>query len=134
MEPGDRLGDERESGPRNPALLLRDSATEVLGRWVALSGDALIAVGDRRLTRPMVAAVGAIEIAVHGWDVAMACGERRPLPPLLAEELLDLARLFVTAQERPARFAPPFTVPPHAPAQDHLLAYLGRDPTWTPFH
>ncbi|MFB9468432.1 hypothetical protein ACFFR3_02875 [Nonomuraea salmonea] len=105
----------------------------MLGRWVALSGDALITVGDRRLTRPMVAAVGAIEIAVHGWDVAMACGERHPLPPLLAEELLDLARLFVTAQERPARFALPLPVPPHAPAQDHLLAYLGRDPTWTPF-
>ncbi|MEV5326045.1 maleylpyruvate isomerase N-terminal domain-containing protein [Nonomuraea sp. NPDC052634] len=128
--PGNSTG---HPGLRNPALLLRDSATEVLGRWVALAGDDLVAVGDRHLTRPMVAAVGAIEVAVHGWDVAMACGERRPLPPLLAEELLDLARLFVTAEERFVRFAPPLAVPPHAPAHDHLLAYLGRDPAWTPF-
>ena len=126
-------GSASHRGVRNLALLLRDSVTEVLGRWVALAGDDLVAVGDRHLTRPMVAAVGAIEVAVHGWDVAVSCGERRPLPPLLAEELLDLARLFVTAEERFVRFAPPLAVPPHAPAHDHLLAFLGRDPAWTPF-
>ncbi|MFG1977615.1 hypothetical protein ACGFJC_50510 [Nonomuraea fuscirosea] len=114
----------------NPALLVRDGATEVLGRWAAVAGDDLIPVGDRHLTSPMVAAIGAIELTAHGWDVARACGEHRPIPPLLAEELLDLARLFVTAQDRPGRFAPPVPVPAHAPPQDHLLAHLGRHPNW----
>ncbi|MEV0159749.1 hypothetical protein [Nonomuraea fuscirosea] len=114
----------------NPALLVRDGATEVLGRWAAMAGDDLVPVGDRHLTSPMVAAIGAIELTAHGWDVARACGEHRPIPPLLAEELLDLARLFVTAQDRPGRFAPPVAVPAHAPPQDHLLAHLGRHPNW----
>lgn len=112
----------------NPALLVRDGATEVLGRWAAMARDDLVPVGDRHLTSPMVAAIGAIELTAHGWDVAMACGEHRPIPPLLAEELLDLARLFVTAQDRPGRFAPPVPVPAYSPPQDHLLAHLGRHP------
>jgi uncharacterized protein (TIGR03086 family) len=120
----------------NPALLLRDSATEVLGRWAALVTDSLVtdslvAVDDRYLTGPMVAAVGAIEIAVHGWDVARACGEHRPIPRPLAEELLDLARLFVTDQDRPVRFASPVRVDAGTPAQDRLLAHLGRRPEWS---
>ncbi|GAA2205968.1 hypothetical protein GCM10009850_014260 [Nonomuraea monospora] len=114
----------------NPALILRDTATEVLGRWTAITRADLITVHDRPLTSPMVAAVGAIEVAVHAWDVARACGERHPIPALLAEELLDLAHLFVTRADRPARFGPPVTVPMCAPAQDHLLAYLGRYPAW----
>ncbi|MEV0622470.1 hypothetical protein AB0I81_54775 [Nonomuraea sp. NPDC050404] len=115
----------------NPALPLRDSALEVLGRWTALLTHADHApMTDRHLTRPMVAAVGAIEIVVHAWDVARSCGERHPIPPLLAEELFDLALLFVTREDRPARFAAPVIVPAGAPAQDHLLAYLGRRPDW----
>ncbi|GAA3218682.1 maleylpyruvate isomerase family mycothiol-dependent enzyme [Nonomuraea helvata] len=123
---------------RNPALLLRDGATEVLALWTATlasnrtggapPGNQMIAIADHHLTSPVVAAVGAIEIAVHGWDVARSCGEHRPIPSLMADELLDLAQLFVTGDDRPHRFAPRVTVSPHAPAEDRLLAYLGRDP------
>ena len=115
---------------RQTALLLRDGATETLGLWAGTLTDDLISMDDRHLTSPMVAAVGAIEIAVHGWDVSRTCGEHHPIPPLMAEELLDLAHLFVTRDDRPDRFAAPVSVPAHAPAQDHLLAYLGRDPNW----
>ncbi|MFC4011669.1 maleylpyruvate isomerase N-terminal domain-containing protein [Nonomuraea purpurea] len=115
----------------NPALLLRDDATKVLGLWTAkLTDDHPISVNDHRLTSPMVAAVGAIEIAVHGWDIARSCGDRHPIPAAMADELLDLAHLFVTDADRPTRFAHPLTVPTNASPQDHLLAYLGRDPNW----
>ncbi|MER7502184.1 maleylpyruvate isomerase family mycothiol-dependent enzyme [Nonomuraea pusilla] len=87
-----------------------------------------VGVGDRWLSRPVVAAVGAMEVAVHGWDVAAACGERRPMPDPLAEELLDLAPLFVAPGDRPGRFAPAVQVMPYASAHERLLAYLGRDP------
>ncbi|MFG1702794.1 maleylpyruvate isomerase family mycothiol-dependent enzyme [Nonomuraea sp. M3C6] len=129
--PHPRMPDRRTCG-QNPALLLRDGATEVLGRWAGTITNDLISIDDRHLTSPMVAAVGAIEIAVHGWDVARSCGEHRPIPPLMAEELLDLAHLFITRDDRPDRFASPVTVPAYALAQDHLLAYLGRDPDWLP--
>ncbi|MEW9547448.1 TIGR03086 family metal-binding protein [Nonomuraea sp. NPDC050783] len=114
----------------NPALFVRDDATELLGTWAGTLTSELISIDDRHLTSPMVAAVGAIEIAAHGWDIARACGECHPIPPLLADELLDLAHLFVTPADRPYRFAAPFPVPEAAPAEDRLLAYLGRDPAW----
>ncbi|MER6575208.1 TIGR03086 family metal-binding protein [Nonomuraea sp. NPDC001023] len=112
----------------NPALLLRDGATEVLDTWTGTIRAGMIAVGNVPMTTPMVAAAGAIEITVHGWDIARACGERRPIPHALAEELLDLAQLFVTDEDRPFRFAARLRPPPLGTAQDHLLAYLGRDP------
>jgi len=41
-----------------------------------------VAIGDRELMASMVAVTGAIEITVHGWDIAVACGPRcqRPGP------------------------------------------------------
>ncbi|SEN14333.1 TIGR03086 family metal-binding protein [Nonomuraea pusilla] len=129
-------------------LLVRDTVADVLTAWrhpfhtqgerdgtveagepgaVAQSCGG-VGVGDRWLSRPVVAAVGAMEVAVHGWDVAAACGEPRPMPDPLAEELLDLAPLFVAPADRPGRFAPAVQVMPYASAHDRLLAYLGRDP------
>ncbi|MEO3871742.1 TIGR03086 family metal-binding protein [Nonomuraea sp. B12E4] len=116
----------------NPALALRDGARDLLGHWAAGLANDLISIADRHLTSPMVAAIGAIEITVHGWDISKSCGEHHPIPPSLAEELLDLARLFITRRDRPSRFAPQLMIPPRAPAQNHLLAYLGRDPGWLP--
>jgi uncharacterized protein (TIGR03086 family) len=75
-----------------------------------------------------VTSVGAVEIAVHGWDVAQACGHPRPIPPQLAKELLRLAPLLVTDADRPGRFAAPVAVPAHASPGDRLVAFLGRDP------
>jgi hypothetical protein len=46
------------------------------------SGGRPVAIGDRELTASMVTATGAIEITVHGWDIAVACGRctARPAP------------------------------------------------------
>jgi uncharacterized protein (TIGR03086 family) len=86
---------------------------------------------SRALTRPalrsdLLAAAGALEIAVHGWDVAQACGSDRPLPAGLALELLDSVPLFVSGDDRPRRFAEPVDVPLHARPSDRLLAAVGR--------
>ncbi|WP_433511765.1 TIGR03086 family metal-binding protein [Nonomuraea sp. CA-143628] len=109
---------------------LRNRATRLLRAWAG-STDATVSVGGCPLTAAMVSAVGAVEVAVHAWDVARACGHPRPIPDDVAAELLPLARLFVTDADRPARFAVPLNAAPRAPAQDRLLAYLGRDPHWT---
>ncbi|MGH3624198.1 MAG: hypothetical protein ACRDQ5_20820 [Sciscionella sp.] len=52
---------------------------------------------------------GAVDIVVHGWDLAKGCGQRRPIPSSLAEEMLDLAPLFVTDADRPPVSPPPST-------------------------
>ncbi|MEU0437066.1 hypothetical protein ABZ153_36730 [Streptomyces sp. NPDC006290] len=73
-------------------------------------------------------AVGALEIAVHGWDVARACGRARPIPSALAAELLPLAHLVVADADRGVRFAAPVDVPPGTRPGGLLLAFLGRRP------
>ena len=89
-------------------------------------GTCPISVADRELRSDLLAAAGSLEIAVHGWDVAQACGVDRPLPPALALELLEVVPLFVHDADRPHRFADPVDVPLHARPGARLLAALGR--------
>ena len=72
---------------------------------------------------------GAIELAVHGWDVATACGSGRVMPPGLATALLESATSLVDDRARPGLFAAPVALPPDAGPQDRLVAFLGRRPT-----
>jgi uncharacterized protein (TIGR03086 family) len=105
---------------------LRDRACRLLGAWTR--GDRqVVSIAGRSLTSVIVSSAGAVEIAVHGWDVAQACGEDRPIPARLAEELLHLSLLFVTPRDRPGRFGPP--VAPRSPAGpgEQLVAFLGRE-------
>jgi uncharacterized protein (TIGR03086 family) len=76
----------------------------------------------------MVAAAGAIEIAVHGWDISAACGAHQPVPPRLAAALLPLAPLLIPRASRPGLFADPVPVPETACPGDRLVAFLGRRP------
>jgi hypothetical protein len=80
------------------------------------------------LTAGMVARTGAIELAVHGWDVSRACGRCRPIPDALAAELLAICSLVVPAAARAPLFAARVTVAPSASPSDRLVALLGRDP------
>jgi uncharacterized protein (TIGR03086 family) len=104
---------------------LKQRACVALGAWACPPVDA-IAVADRELRSDLLAAAGALEITVHGWDVARASGIDRPLPPALAVELLDVVPLLVGDADRPERFAEPVDVPLHARPSTRLLAALGR--------
>jgi uncharacterized protein (TIGR03086 family) len=87
-----------------------------------------VAIGDRELTTGMVVVAGAIELAVHGWDISVACGSRRPVPPGLAAVLLPIAPLLITPGTRPGLFADPVPLTGPASAGDQLVAFLGRHP------
>jgi uncharacterized protein (TIGR03086 family) len=90
--------------------------------------DRPVAIADRRAAGSIVTAVGAVELAVHGWDVAAACGRDRPIPPGLATAILEVAPMVVTDATRQTRFAAPITVSPGASPSDRLVALLGRNP------
>jgi uncharacterized protein (TIGR03086 family) len=105
---------------------LKHRACALLAAWAHRPGTGPVSVGDRELRSDLLAAAGALEIAVHGWDVAQACGVDRPLPPALALELLEALPLFVHGTDRPQRFADPVDVPLHARPSTRLLAALGR--------
>jgi uncharacterized protein (TIGR03086 family) len=107
--------------------LLRSRAGRLLGAFTS-SGDDMVSVGGCPLATSIVTRAGAVEIAVHGWDVGQACGLPRPIPPELAAELLALAPPLVTDTDRPVRFAPQVTVSPQASPSDRLVAFLGRHP------
>jgi uncharacterized protein (TIGR03086 family) len=121
---------ERHRGD-DPAATVRATASRLLGAWVTARPDQVLSVADLPLTAAAVARAGALEIAVHGWDIARATGLPRPVPAALANELLRTARQLVPSPAlRFPLFGPPLTVPAEADPSDRLVAFLGRDPAW----
>jgi uncharacterized protein (TIGR03086 family) len=101
-------------------------ACNMRAAWLSRLTSAPISVGDLALGRDTLAMVGALEITVHGWDVAQAVGRGRPMPEDLAARLYPVAMVVVTPDERGTRFGPAIPVPPNAPCSTRLLAHLGR--------
>jgi uncharacterized protein (TIGR03086 family) len=87
-----------------------------------------VAIADQELSTGLVVVAGAIEIAVHGWDIAVACGAREPVPADLAGALLPIAPLLITPSTRPGLFGDPVPVSRLASPGDKLTAFLGRQP------
>jgi uncharacterized protein (TIGR03083 family) len=131
LEPGPGCTGADASGPPDAAATLvaglRGRACRLLG---ALAGarEHLVWVGGYPVPASIVTSAGAVDIAVHGWDVAWACGTAAPIPGQLAEEMLGISSLLVTRADRPELFTAPVPVPPQASASDRLIAYLGRNP------
>jgi uncharacterized protein (TIGR03083 family) len=151
----DTSADGDEAAAAGPVELFVDRACCLLAGWAG-SGWSAVAVGGWPLAIDVVAIAGALEIAVHGWDIAQASGSRLPIPSPLAGQLLDVAPLLVTGADRESptaapRFAAPlFAAPPfaaplfaaplfaaplfaapvavscEASASDKLTAFLGR--------
>ena len=115
----------------DPVGVLRDRATRLVGAWTPPAPRREVAFGAASLTTTIVTTTGALEVAVHGWDVARACGADRVIPAGLAADMLDIARLLVATGDRPSRFAVPVEPPSGAVPGDRLVAFLGRHPEWT---
>jgi uncharacterized protein (TIGR03086 family) len=111
----------------DPVELLRDRAANLLFACYAHHGpDRFVLVGGLPLPAGIVTCTGAVEIAVHGWDVRAARGRGSPIPPALATQMLRLSPLLVTGRE--GLFGTPVRVPAQASPGDQLVAYLGRHP------
>lgn len=126
-EPGDIAPGRRP----HPAAAFCAEAGLLLGACAVDRTEHHVAIGDRRLTVGLVATTGAIELAVHGWDISAACGRSRPIrpiPPELALDLLEVAFLVVNGTTRPGLFAEPLMGTPVACPGDKLVALLGRTP------
>jgi uncharacterized protein (TIGR03086 family) len=118
-----------DDGSGDPVQMFRDRAGELLGAWAGAAGEpAVVAVADQCITLAVMADAGALELAVHGWDLSWACGHREPIPGALATALLEVSALLVPRTGRHPLFAPPVIVPREATPSDQLVAYLGRTP------
>ncbi|HWG02609.1 MAG TPA: TIGR03086 family metal-binding protein [Trebonia sp.] len=88
--------------------------------------DSMIAIAGQVLPDSLLACAGAIEMTVHGWDIAAACGAPRAIPASLASTLLDMTPVLLPDGARDGLFAAPLPVPLLASPGEHLLAFLGR--------
>lgn len=104
--------------------VLQAKATALLGSWTRPVVP-VVRTGSARIPSRLLIATGALEISVHGWDVAASLGRAPSLPSGLAADLWPIATRVVTPADRPARFAAARERRPCDPG-DRLLAFLGR--------
>lgn len=114
--------------PGSDVDVLRTKACHLLGMWGGGTPSRVV-VGDRPAETPVIVAAAALEITVHGWDVAQATGVPRAIPEDLASALLPVAMAMVSPEDRVGRFGPARGVPDEAGAASALLAFLGRIPS-----
>lgn len=109
---------------RVDALCRRSS--HLLGRW-SLDPSPHTLVGGAPVPTGVVALTAALEVAVHGWDVAASLGSAPAFTDDLADDLHAVAAALVDPSERGVRFAPALRCPEPADPTARLLAALGRD-------
>jgi len=123
----------------DPVEALRDRAAELLCAGYCYGGpERFVAVGGLPIPAGVVACTGAVEIAVHGWDVSAARARagraggiiQAPIPAALATRMLRLGPLLVAGRE--GLFGVPVEVPAQASPGDRLVGYLGRHPGAAP--
>jgi uncharacterized protein (TIGR03086 family) len=119
----------------DPVETLRDQAAQLLCTVYGYDGAGrVVAVAGLPVPAGLVACTGAVEIAVHGWDVSAArSGACRLIPPIpagLATRMLRVCPLVVAGRE--GLFAGPVEVPAQASPGDRLVGFLGRDPGTRP--
>jgi uncharacterized protein (TIGR03086 family) len=113
----------------DPARAFRDRACQLLEAWTSPGRQRhVIEIAGCSLEASVMAAAAALEVAVHGWDVSQACGQRQPIPRALAIDLLAIAQVLVPGTGRHPLFAAPVTVAATAGPSDRLAAFLGRTP------
>lgn len=110
---------------------LQGKACDLLGLWTA-GGSATISVGTAVLDRRLLLGTAALEITVHGWDVATTLGSDHPVPDALGRALLPVAHVVVDPSERGVRFGPRVAAAADADAGRQLLGFLGRDSAGPP--
>lgn len=116
-------GHRADDGTGHPtAQLLRD-LTPVIVTGYRSDSD-----GSRELPLGIVL----LDYLGHTWDLAVATGQELRVPDSAVERALEAGRTMLTADARGDSFAPEVAVGPDATALEQLVAFLGRDPRWTP--
>jgi uncharacterized protein (TIGR03086 family) len=112
----------------DPVETVRDQAAQLLCVSYAAPEcpERFVTIGGLPLPAGLVTCTGAVEIAVHGWDVMAALGGGAPIPAALATRMLRLYPLILAGREN--LFADPVEVPAEACPGDRLVGYLGRQP------
>jgi uncharacterized protein (TIGR03086 family) len=76
----------------------------------------------------MMAGIAFVDTLTHGWDLAKGTGQDTTMPSGLAEAAMGVIGGQLTPERRGDSFKPEVSVPDDAPAEDKLVAYMGRQP------
>jgi uncharacterized protein (TIGR03086 family) len=102
---------------------------QVLDGWRRRGLSEPVAFSGRRLSGELALGIVSLELVVHGWDFAVALGERLQVSDTHATHVLSRALQTLTEQSRAvAGFGPPVPVGDDAGPLDLLVAFTGRDP------
>jgi uncharacterized protein (TIGR03086 family) len=122
-------GTEDAAVAADPVAAFRSRAAGLLRAYdAAATRNPFISIAGHCLPLDLAVSAGALEIAMHGWDISRACGQREPVPCGLAARLLDISALLVPLRGRAPLFAAPVSTGPAGCHSDRLAAWLGRDP------
>ena len=72
------------------------------------------------------------DVFLHTWDLARATGQDDRLDAAFCAALLPGMEEAEDAMRSSGQYGPRVPVPPDADAQTRLIAFIGRDPSWTP--
>jgi uncharacterized protein (TIGR03086 family) len=114
-----------------------ESADEVVTAFATAAPEFWLPNIHETMLFPSAQAIGfhLLDYVVHSWDVAAALGRTIALEDDLVAAAQDIADRDVPNNERRHRqnagFQPPVPPTTEDPLH-HLLAFLGRDPAWTP--
>ncbi|GIF52096.1 uncharacterized protein (TIGR03086 family) [Asanoa ferruginea] len=114
---------------RGRLLALLDDITSAWAPPSAWEGETSMGT-PQMLPSPLMGNMIVGELAVHGWDLAVATGQRLELPADLLAHLRDTMFAAVEQGREMGLYGPAVAVPADAPPFDRILGLTGRDPAW----
>jgi uncharacterized protein (TIGR03086 family) len=72
------------------------------------------------------------DVFMHSWDLARSSGQPDPLDADEAGRMFQGMEPIDEMLRQSGQYGPRVAVPADAPPQDQLMAFVGRDPEWTP--
>ncbi|WP_426246207.1 TIGR03086 family metal-binding protein [Nocardioides sp. LHG3406-4] len=72
------------------------------------------------------------DVFMHAWDLATATGQEHELDADTSAEMLAGMEPMEEVIRSSGQYGPRVPVPDDASAQDRLIAFIGRDPSWRP--
>jgi len=103
------------------------AAEQALEAWRRRGLDGEVSVGNNQMPATLAAGILSVEFLIHGWDLAVATGQKVQVTDELTAYVLGIAEQLITPQARAGgSFAEAVEVGPDAPVLDRLIAFSGR--------
>lgn len=107
--------------------VVRDRTANIRARLRNTVAQADASSDDQIEWATHAATSGAVEFAVHGWDVLVAMGRRSDLPADLAATLLTITSQAIPDEARGDQFAEVVTLRASGNPSAQLMSFMGRN-------